>query len=128
MKKTVLLFLVTVSAVFILTTQSCKEKENQAPVVTVDEPTNGETISLGDSIHIEFTATDDEELHEASVIVKSHMGDTVFADYPVVHALKTYSYHEHFVPADTGMFHIHINVADHDDKTTSKEVEVNVMP
>ncbi len=56
MKKAFLFLLVTVSAGFILTIQSCKEKENQAPVVTVDEPVNGETISLGDSIHIEFTA------------------------------------------------------------------------
>ncbi|MFN8287930.1 MAG: DUF4625 domain-containing protein [Chitinophagales bacterium] len=127
MKKGLFFTLLMVSAGFLFTIQACKDKENQAPVITLAEPADGEMVMLGDSVHIEFTATDDEELHEASVIIKSHMGDTVYAEYPMVHGLKTYDYHEHYHPVDTGMFHINIAVSDHDDKTTTKEVMFHVM-
>lgn len=82
---------------------------------------------LPDSTHIEGRASDDEELHEMSVIVKDHMGVTVFADYPTVHALPSYSFHYHFATSDTGMYHLHITAADHDGGLTSKEVMFHVM-
>lgn len=107
---------------------SCKKTENKAPVIVLDEPADGESIVLTDSLHIEGTASDDDELHEMSVLVTSHMGDTVFASYPTVHALKTYTFHYHFHPADTGMFHLQIAAADHEDAVTTKEVMFTVTP
>lgn len=110
------------------TLPSCKKNENQAPVVVIDEPADGETIALTDSVHIEGTASDDDALHEMSILITSHMGDTVFAQYPTVHALKTYTFHYHFHPADTGMFHLHVAAADHEDAVTTKEVMFTVTP
>lgn len=112
----------------VYTLPSCKKTENKAPVIVLDEPADGETIAITDSLHIEGTASDDDELHEMSILITSHMGDTVFAQYPTVHAMKTYTFHYHFHPADTGMFHLHVAAEDHEDGLTTKEVMFNVTP
>ena len=129
MKKIETIFLsVVFIAVLTVSISSCSKKnENAAPVVVIDEPTEGAMTMLPDSTHIEGTATDDEELHELSVIVKNHMGVTVFEQYPTVHALPSYSFHYHFATSDTGMYHLHITAADHDGGLTSKEVMFHVM-
>lgn len=115
--------LLSVLAVLLFTISSCtKKSENNAPVVVIDEPTDGAITTLPDSTHVEGTATDDEELHELSVIIKNHMGDTVLAQYPMVHALPTYSFHYHFATSDTGMYHLQVTASDHDGGLTSKEV------
>lgn len=106
---------------------ACKEKENLPPVIVVDEPTEGAMTMLPDSTHIEGTVTDDDELHEMSVVVKNHMGDTVLAQYPTVHALKTYIFHYHFTTSDTGMYHLYVTAEDHDGGETIKEVMFHVM-
>lgn len=123
---------ILLSALFItvlaLSISSCSKKnENASPVIVIDSPTEGAMTMLPDSTHIEGRASDDEELHEMSVIVKDHMGVTVFADYPTVHALPSYSFHYHFATSDTGMYHLHITAADHDGGLTSKEVMFHVM-
>lgn len=105
-----------------ITTNACNKKENKAPVISILEPAEGATFTLPDSAHIEGTASDDEDLHEMSVIIKSHMGDTVFAEYPYVHAKKSYEFHYHFATADTGMYHLHVKAADHDGNMDEKEV------
>lgn len=125
MKKVSLFFLLAIAAGFIFVVQSCK-KENQAPVLTLDEPADGESIAITDSLHIEGEATDDKELHEMSILILSHMGDTVYSEYPAVHGLGSYTFHRHYHPTDTGMFHLHIMVSDHDDATAEKQLMFTV--
>lgn len=128
MKKSffVLIFL-GVSATTVIQFSSCKKEENKAPVIVVDEPTEGAMTMLPDSTHIEGTVTDDDALHELGVVIKNHMGDTVFAEYPSVHALKTYNFHYHFATSDTGMYHLHVTAEDHEGGEATKEVMFHVM-
>ena len=130
MKKQFLISSALVAVVLLaINFSSCKKKaENQAPVVTLNEPDDNSSIAMGDSLHIEGTASDDEELHEMSVLVVSHMGDTVLSDYPYVHGKKTYDFHYHFHPADTGMFHLHITAEDHEEAATHVERMFSVTP
>jgi hypothetical protein len=127
MKSTFLTIISVVAVVFLVQLTSCREKENQNPVIVVDEPTDGAMTILPDSTHIEGTVTDEDALHELSLVIKNHMGDTVFAQYPTVHALKTYNFHYHFATSDTGMYHLHVTAEDHDGGEAEKEVIFHVM-
>jgi hypothetical protein len=106
---------------------ACNKKENQAPLIVIDEPANDAMIMLPDSAHIEGSVSDDNELHELSVVVKNHGGSVVFEQYPTVHALKTFNFHYHFVTSDTGMYHLHVTAEDHDGGVSTKEVMFHVM-
>ncbi|HLP50411.1 MAG TPA: DUF4625 domain-containing protein [Chitinophagales bacterium] len=112
----------TLTTAFILiaalafTISGCSKKENMAPVIDIEEPTNNRMISLGDSIHIEGVVTDDESLHEMSVIVTNTANVKVLEEYPTVHELSTYSFHYHFHPMATGTYTLTVTAEDHDGK------------
>ncbi|MCW5908443.1 MAG: hypothetical protein KIS94_11330 [Chitinophagales bacterium] len=77
---------------------------------------------MSDTVNVSITATDDESLHEMSVIIKSHAGDTVFTAYPYVHDLKTYMFNDYYHTNNAGMYHLHVSAVDHDNKRSNKEV------
>ncbi len=118
-------FVVLTALVFAVS--SCSKKtENQAPVITLSEPGDGESISITDSLHIMGTLTDDESLHEASILVIGSGGDTAFQEYPVVHDLATYTFHYHFHPTHTGNYTLQVTAEDHDEAHSEKSVSVSV--
>ncbi len=56
--------------------QACS-KDSEKPVITINEPTNGETFNVGDEIHVDFTITDNDELNQFKIDVHgSHDGHT----------------------------------------------------
>lgn len=127
MKKTTTLLVLMVITVMAITFNSCKKEEtNQAPTITLEEPENNSTVTLGNEIHIEGTAADDNELHEMAIWV-TYMGDTVKTSYPTVHALKTYDFHTHYEPTAAGTYTVNVVVADHDGLTTSEVRTVTVQ-
>lgn len=110
-------------------TASCGKKHGQsAPVIIVNSPQPNDSIAVSDTVPVLITATDDESLHEMSVIVKTHAGDTVFAEYPYVHALKTFAFTGYFHTNSAGMYHLHVSAIDHDDERTNKEVLFYIVP
>ncbi len=70
------------------------------PTITVAEPTANDTLSLAlePEVHVEFTTTDETNLHELNVLVIMNNTDTLLNDNPSVHDLTSYAYHEHVVP------------------------------
>ena len=129
MKKTITsLLTASLLAVMALTFSSCKKDEtNAAPTITLEEPENNSTVTLGDEIHIEGTVADDEELHEMAIWV-TFMGDTVDNEYPTVHALKTYDFHRHYETTAAGTYTVNVVVADHEGLTASETRTVTVAP
>lgn len=128
MKKT---FFVLTAVILSLGTylSSCGDKSNNAPVVTLTDPENNSTVSLSDSVHIEGKMTDDESLHEASIIIKNTgTGDTVFTQYPTVHDLKTYTFHYHFRPVVVGAYKLSVTTEDHDGKSSVAERDFTATP
>ena len=115
--KTILMSLTLITTIA-FAISSCAKK-NAAPVVNIEEPTDNEMVALTDSAHIEGTLTDDEELHEASVLVIKSTGDTALQDYPYVHDLKTYSFHYHFHPVTTGTYTLKVTAIDHAENSTT---------
>ena len=54
MKKNQIVFLgATLIVALSLSISSCGDKKNQAPVITLEEPADGESIAVSDSLHIE---------------------------------------------------------------------------
>ncbi len=112
---------------FAFTVQSCsKEEANQAPTIALVEPEMNATVTLGNEIHVEGTATDDNELHEMAIWI-TYMGDTVKTLYPTVHALKTYDFHTHYEPVAAGSYTVNVVVADHEGLTASETRTVTVQ-
>lgn len=118
----------TFIAILAFTISSCgSKKENAAPVITIEEPEDGVTIPLTDSAHIEGVVTDDESLHELSIVVVKSTGDTVLEAYPNVHDLKTYSFHYHFHPSTVGNYTLHVTAEDHDSKSATSMRSIIVL-
>ena len=99
------------------TVSSCKKNENKAPVITLMEPENNSSVTVGNEIHIEGTMTDDESLHEAAILVIKGT-DTVQATYPMVHELTTYDFHVHADATTAGSYTVKVFAEDHDGEQT----------
>jgi hypothetical protein len=109
-----------------------KESDTEKPVIAIAEPTANDTISLAstDSIHIEFTASDNEELHEVSVSVTNSAGSSFLSGTEDVDN-AVYAYHKHFLP--TGItsptpFTLRVDASDHSGNEESKTVTFIVVP
>ena len=128
MKKTTNTLLALAVLIEMATTfNSCKKDEvNQAPTLTLEEPENNSTVTLGNEIHVEGTAADDNELHEMAIWI-TYMGDTVDTEYPTVHSLKTYDFHKHYEPVAAGTYTVNVVVADHESLTASETRTVTVQ-
>lgn len=121
------LLAIAVTAGVSFAVSSCSKKsENASPVITLVEPADGESIAVTDSLHIEGNFSDDEGLHEASILVVKSTGDTAFQQYPYVHDLKTYSFHYHFKPSSAGSYTLKVVAEDHDEMRSEKNVSFTV--
>ena len=117
----------TVMATIAFTISSCGKKENQAPVITINEPADNETVTIPDSMHLEGLVTDDNSLHELSVLIIKSTGDTALQEYPYVHDLKSYIFHYHFHPSSVGTYTLKVTAEDHDAKSTTATRSITVM-
>ena len=128
MKKTITTLLaLAVLIAMAVTFNSCKKDEpNQAPTITLEEPEDNSTVTLGNEIHVEGTAADDNELHEMAIWI-TYMGDTVDTEYPTVHGLKTYDFHKHYEPVAAGTYTVSVVVADHEELTATVVRTVTVQ-
>lgn len=103
----------------------CK-KENAAPVITITSPTQSQTFAKGATVNVTGIATDDKALHEAAVIVTNSAGDTVLGEYPTVHSQPSFDFSYSFQAVDSGMHHVNLVFADHDNAETEEEVMFTV--
>lgn len=128
MKRTTstLLALAVIAAMSFAIASCSKEETNAAPTITLVEPENNSTVTLGNEIHVEGTATDDNELHEMAIWI-TYMGDTVENSYPTVHAMKTYDFHTHYEATAAGTYTVNIVAADHEGLTASETRTVTVQ-
>ncbi|MCC7027345.1 MAG: hypothetical protein IT265_10335 [Saprospiraceae bacterium] len=117
----------------LLTFASCHkhddEGDTQAPVLTIEDPIEGESIS--GEVHIHGKVTD-ESLHEMEIkVTKDSDGSELFKATPTVHDETEYDFDEHFTPSGlTGEIPVTltITVEDHSDHTTTKTVKFKVKP
>lgn len=124
--KNLLLSSITLTALA-FAVSSCSDKKNEAPVITIYEPTDGSSWQVDSTIHIETTVTDDEGLHEMGVYV-FNSGGTVFQEIVSVHDLKTKDYHEHITIPVAGTYTVKVAAEDHEGASAEKTVSITVTP
>lgn len=123
MQKIILFFISLMLMVF----AGCKKSENKAPELTITSPTEAQSFSLGSTVPITGTATDDNALHECVITITNQMGDTVYSNFPTVHAQQSFALNYSFTTADTGIHHLSILFEDHDEAQVSKAVMFTVQ-
>jgi Na+-transporting NADH:ubiquinone oxidoreductase subunit NqrF len=123
MQKTILLFCSVMLVAFI----GCNKKANKAPELTITSPSEGQSFLLGSTVPITGTATDDNALHECAIAVTNHMGDTVYSNYPTVHAQQSFVLNYSFTATDTGPHHLSVLFVDHEEAQVSKEVMFTIQ-
>jgi type 1 fimbria pilin len=110
---------------------ACEHQENdiEAPILTIDEPTEGQSIS--GEVHIHGKVTD-ASLHELEIkVTKDADGSDVFKANPTVHDETMYDFEEHFTPSGlTGETPVTltITVEDHSSNVTTKTVKFKINP
>ena len=128
-----ILTIATFATLLVANFSSCKKDETdvEKPTIVVAEPLTNDTLSLSadPKVHIEFTATDNDGLHE--VVVNVTNGSTNFYTNTKDVDNTTLNFHEHFIPtgitAVTPMT-LTIDADDHTGNTISKSVIFYVKP
>ena len=115
----------------LLTVAACHkhdEDDTVAPVITLEDPEEG--ASLSGEVHVHGKVTDGS-LHEMEIkVTKDSDGSELLKATPEVHDKTEYSFDEHFTPAvaaETAVT-LTITVSDHNDNSTTKTVKFKVKP
>jgi len=108
-----------------------KDDDTEKPTLAIIEPLAGDTLYLSQDpeIHVEFTAADNEELHEVVVELKDAEGNSFLSNTEDVDQ-KTFSFHEHVMPdiAAGIEFTLRIEANDHSGNSTEQELRFYVVP
>ncbi|MCE4565341.1 DUF4625 domain-containing protein [Maribellus sp. CM-23] len=132
-----IIYLLSIPSVFYLT--SCDDDgDTQKPLVTNLEVGHGDTIHIGEGIHLEFDAEDDGlldyyriQIHPENGHDKSALGELAWdydSTFTEISGLHNHTVHHHniMVPVETaeGAYHFHLMVADKAGNVTAIEREL----
>lgn len=111
---------------------SCQKEEGASTAtITFLEPTSGDTLHIGEKLHVEGTIQGDGEMHGYSLsMTNKNTGESLFNAISETHA-QSYSIHEHWTNnvSDTATIKILVEVElNHDGMKTSKEINVVCLP
>lgn len=131
------IFIIIISTSIINLT-SCKKKtseiDTENPFLSIVEPMANDTTSMAvePEIHVEFTATDNNKLKSLSVTLKDNLNNTLFSSSPTVDGLKSYSFHQHYLPTmtitGTTLFKVNIIATDQNNNTNTQEILFYLEP
>jgi len=133
--KFILIILISVSIVQLY---SCKKKtselDTEKPYLSIVEPMANDTTSMAiePEIHVEFTATDNDQLKSLSVTLKDGLNNILFSSIPTVDGLKSYSFHQHYLPTmtitGTTLFKVNIIATDQNNNTNKQDILFYLKP
>ena len=133
--KFILIILISVSIVQLY---SCKKKtselDTEKPYLSIVEPMANDTTSMAiePEIHVEFTATDNDQLKSLSVTIKDGLNNILFSSNPTVDGLKSYSFHQHYLPTmtitGTTLFKVNIIATDQNNNTNTQDILFYLKP
>ncbi|HPE98512.1 MAG TPA: fimbrillin family protein [Chitinophagales bacterium] len=136
--KKIILPAVALAAVFSALT-SCTKDEEPTPTpeaysvtINIIEPSEGETITSGSTVHLEATFENDNTIHNIGVwMVGEMMNDTLYSYENHVHADQYYEFHEHTMPMVMEAQEYKVIFASWDEdpaERIEKHVHVNIEP
>jgi len=133
--KFILIILISVSIVQLY---SCKKKtselDTEKPYLSIVEPMANDTTSMAiePEIHVEFTAKDNDQLKSLSVTLKDGLNNILFSSNPTVDGLKSYSFHQHYLPTmtitGTTLFKVNIIATDQNNNTNTQDILFYLKP
>lgn len=103
--------------------------DHGAPTITINSPTESLAINTGDTLHIDWVGTDDDDLHEALVVLENATTSSVlFSDTPAVHGLATFTYSANVPVGAVGpaSLKLTVTISDHAEHEVSKVVNLTV--
>jgi hypothetical protein len=111
---------------------SC-EKHTEASTATINfiEPAVGDTIHLGEELHVEGTVSGDGELHGYTLKIENTITSEIVKTGSTSNHAKSYVFHEHWVNnvSEPSLMKVTLEVElNHDGKKTSKELNVVCLP
>ena len=111
---------------------SCQKEEGASTAtITFLEPTSGDTLHIGEKLHVEGTIQGDGEMHGYSLsMTNKNTGESVYMANSDTHA-ESYAIHEHWTNnvSDTATIKILVEVElNHDGMKTAKEINVVCLP
>lgn len=119
------LLLLSISLVTIFIS-SCK-KENQAPIITFEEPEVGTIVTIPDESHIEGSVTDNDGLKGMYIYVFNTTNDTVMNVYLDAAGAKEKRFHYHYVPTVAGSYKAQVAATDSKGLTATKSADFTVV-
>jgi hypothetical protein len=133
--KFILIILISFSLVNL---HSCKKKTSdidvEKPYLSIVEPMANDTTSMAvePEIHIEFTVIDNDQLKSLSVTLKDGLNNILFSSNPTVDGLKSYSFHQHYLPTmtitGTTLFKVNIIATDQNNNTNTQDILFYIKP
>jgi len=109
---------------------SCKDEhlhnDHEAPVISIASPVEDAVYAAGDTIRVQGTVSDNEDLHE--LLIQLRMGGTVvYSETPEVHGLQSFGIDARF-PVEGSMVpgsaHVIVIASDHSENVDSVRIGV----
>lgn len=116
----------------LLALASCKHEaiDNLPPVANITQPLNMSTYHNGDTLFVQGTVSDNDDLHEMYVGLHTP-SDTLFSATPDVHGLSSYTLDSLWVvtgiSANTNAV-FQLIVADHNENVDTTNLYLTLMP
>lgn len=130
------LIIITITGI-ILVLYACKKEKNEAPVdpdnpvITITKPKNHDIYDNGDTISIVGTATDNESLHEATLLLTvDNLGDTLYYENISVPDTTIFNFNSSYVVniTDAASVTLFVTFSDHEGNETTEKIHSHVRP
>ncbi len=114
----------------------CKKNkitDSMKPVITVAEPTPGDTIvaSVDPEVHVEFTVNDQQGLHTLAITLVRNATDTLLTVQPAVMDKTVYPFHTHLnLTGVTGLqtLQLFLRAENHSSLVSTQEITFYAQP
>ncbi|MCU7549565.1 Ig-like domain-containing protein [Chitinophagaceae bacterium LB-8] len=113
-------------SLLILCIVSCsKNKDEEAPVITISSPTNNQSFAAGQTVNVSATVTDNVELHEVHLFVTNNATGHEVVHFEQHADAKTLNIDKSFT-AQTGItYRIRVEADDHAGNGSEAQVLVS---
>lgn len=128
--KKLFFFVAVLGCIYACKKDSDHETDTQKPSIVIIEPMANDSFAASDSVHIEFTLNDNDELHEMKMEIMNASDSVLFSDSAHLDQ-ASYSYHKHYHPAPVSSvtaLKLNVRASDHHDNTESKMVQFYIKP
>jgi hypothetical protein len=114
------------AALFIcIALSACKKSDDTAPVVTITAPTDGQSFTAGQTVHVIATISDNTEIHHVHCRVNNANTDQEILHFEDHIDQPTYNMDQTFTTQAGVTYKIEVEADDHSGNDTKKDISVS---